>query len=241
MRVAIRSLLVLSLSLPLAVPVTAKAQVEITLAVLPFGALPAAGGAHRAGPTLGQEAVTIAGASGLYTVVDRSSDAAIEDELKRAEGFRNFDSKVQLKTTGQLNASVLLIGVVEHQAIEVTRATQPGGQPSYSATLGVRVKLVRTQTGEVIKSTYFSLRNATAVSEAAKGKGLTRLVPKELREAVAKKIDDQVRATASRSDVNLSSHTADDAIRAAAQSMAKPLGEFLEGAYGAAVAASRAK
>jgi hypothetical protein len=228
-------------ALLVALPSRSRGQAELSLAVLPFGTLPAAGGAQRAGPTLGQEAVTIAGESGLYTVIDRSSDRAIEDELKRAEGFRNFDSKVELKTTGQLNASILLIGVIEQQAIEITRATKAGERPSYTATLGVRVKLVRTQTGELIKSAFFTLRNGTAVSGAAKEKGLGRFVPKELQDAVAKTIDDKVKATASRSNINIAAHSEADAVRAAVESMKKPLGEFLQSSYGAAVAAGRGK
>jgi hypothetical protein len=230
-----------SFAIAAALPTQARAQGELSLAVLPFGTLPAAGGAHRAGPTLGQEAVTIAGASGLYTVIDRSSDRAIEEELKRAEGFRNFDSKVELKTTARLNAAILLVGVIEQQTVEIVRATKSGERPTYTATLGVRVKLVRTQTGELIKSAYFSLRNGTAVSEAVKGKGLARLVPKELQDAVSKTIDDRVKATATRSNINLSAHSEADAIRGAVESMKKPLSEFLESSYGAAVAASRAR
>lgn len=214
---------------------------EISLAILPFGALPAAGGANRTGPSLGEQAVSVVSASGLYTVVDRSADRAIEAELKKAESFRNFDSRVQLETTGKLNAAVLLIGVIEQQSIEVVRPKKAGEKASYLATLGVRIKLVRTATGEVIKTAAFTLRNGSGAADLIRDTKLGKLVPKALQEALSKEIEKQVAGAADKAKVDVRAQTADEAIRDAVESLKGPLSEFLENSFAAVMKASRAK
>lgn len=220
----------------------ASAQgVEISVAILPFGLLPTAGNSWRSGPTLGQQVVTIVSESGLYTVIDRSTDEAIETELRNAEGFRNFDSRVELGTTARLNASVLLIGAIEQQKIDVKRGTKPGERSSYTAEMGIRVKLVRTQTGELIKSAFFTVRNQSQASSALKEKGLGRFVPKIVQDEVAKKLDQTVADAAGRQKVDLTDRSEEDAIRGAAEMLKEPLSAFLQESFGAVVAASRSK
>lgn len=214
---------------------------EISLAVLPFGVLPGASGSAHAAPSLGEEVVGVVSSSGLYTVVDRSTDRAIEEELRKAEGFRNFDSRVQLQTTARLNVAVFMVGVIEQQTIDVHRATKAGERPSYTAVLGVRVKLVRTQTGELIKSAFFTLRNGAAASDMVKDTKLGKLIPKALQDAVAKQIDEKVTGAAERQNISVLAHTVDEAVRSAIGTIKKPLGEFLQTSYGAVVAASKAK
>jgi curli biogenesis system outer membrane secretion channel CsgG len=218
-----------------------RAQGEISIAVLPFGFAQSASQASRSGPTFAQEVIGVLSESGLYTVIDRSTDRAIEEELKKAEGFRNFDSRIELTTTARLNASVLLIGVIESQRVEAKRATKPGERPSYSAQVAVRLKLVRTQTGELIKSQLFNLRNETAASKAVSENSLTKKLPKFLQDELNKKVDERAAAQASKSDVDLLDRTPEDAIRGAAQAIKKPLAEFIQNSYGAVVAANKAK
>ncbi|MGQ0650618.1 MAG: hypothetical protein ACT4P7_24015 [Gemmatimonadaceae bacterium] len=215
---------------------------EISLAVLPIGVLPTASRGSRAAPTVAEEVVAIVSQSGLYTVIDRSADRAIEQELRKAEGFRNFDSRVQLETTGRLNAKVLLIGVIEEATSEMRRPPPRSRErPTYEATLGLRVKLVRTETGELIKSAFFTLRNGTPASEVVKDNSVGRLIPKAVQEAVARQIDEKVSTEAARQNVELRAQTPDEAMRAAVRTLQKPLGEFLKTSHGAVVAASTGK
>ncbi|MGQ0642729.1 MAG: CsgG/HfaB family protein [Gemmatimonadaceae bacterium] len=221
---------------------TAPAQgSEISIAVLPFGFSAAASQWSRGGSTFAQEVVGVLSESGLYTVLDRSTDQAIEAELKKAEGFRNFDSRIELPTTSRLNAKILLIGVIESQKVEQQRAAKAGERPSYNAEVTIRLKLVRTQTGELIKSAFFTLRNETAASKAVQGNSVTKRLPKFLQDELSKKLDEKASAQASKNDVDLLDRSPEDAIRGAAQSLKKPLAEFLENSYGAVVAANRAK
>lgn len=219
----------------------AAAQGEISVAVLPFGFSEAARRWSRGGSTFAQEVVGVLSESGLYTVLDRSTDQAIEEELKKAEGFRNFDSRIDLPTTSRLNAKILLIGVIESQKVEQQRSTNRGERPSYTAEVGLRVKLVRTQTGELIKSAFFTLRNETAASKAVKDNSVTKRLPKFLQDELSKKLDERASAQASKNDVDILDRTQEDAIRRAAQSLKKPLAEFLQNSYGAVVAANRSK
>ena len=214
---------------------------EISIAVLPFGFLPAAAQWSRGGSTFAQEVVGVLSESGLYTVLDRSTDQAIEEELKKAEGFRNFDSRIDLPTTSRLNAAVLLIGVIESSKVEQKRATKAGEKPSYNAEVAIRLKLVRTQTGELIKSTFFTLRNETAASKAVAGNSVTKRLPKFLQDELSKKLDEKAGQQASKNDVDILDRSAEDAIRGAAQSLKKPFAEFLESSYGAVMAANRKK
>jgi hypothetical protein len=214
---------------------------EISVAVLPFGFAPAAAQWSRGGSTFAQEVVGVLSESGLYTVIDRSTDQVIEEELKKAEGFRNFDSRIDLPTTARLNAAVVLIGVIEQSKVEQHRPTKAGEKMSYTAEVGLRVKLVRTKTGELIKSAYFTLRNESAASKAVQGNSLTKRLPKIVQDELSKKLDERAAATASKNDVDILDRTAEDAIRGAAQSLKKPLAEFIESTYGAVVAANRAK
>jgi hypothetical protein len=103
------------------------------------------------------------------------------------------------------------------------------------------VKLVRTQTGELIKSAYFTLLNETAASKAVKENSVTKRLPKFLQDELNKKLDEKAAAQASKNDVDILDRTAEDAIRGAAQSLKKPLSEFIENTYGSVVAANRAK
>lgn len=230
----------MGLSLLLAATMARAQGNEISLAVLPFGALPTASAGRQAGPSLGEEAVGVATASGLYTVVDRSTDRAIEQELQRAESFRNFDSRVQLKTTGALNAAVLLIGVVEHHQMQIERPTARGERPSYNVTLGVRVKLVHTTTGEIIKSALFTLRNRTGATSAVEEK-FGKVIPKALQDAVARELDKQVAGAADRAGMSTRAHTPNEAMQQAIGTLKKPLGEFLESSYAAVMRASKQK
>ncbi|MGQ0764855.1 MAG: hypothetical protein ACT4OZ_04225 [Gemmatimonadota bacterium] len=214
---------------------------DISLAVLPFGVLPGASAAQRSAPALSQEVVTVAGESGLYTIIDRSADRQIEEELRNAESFRNFDSRVQLNTTGRLNAAVLLMGVVEEQTIDINRPTKSGERATYSARLGLRVKLVKTETGEVIKSAFFTLRSGSQASQIAKDRGLDRIIPKSIQDAVSRKIDEKVNTEAAKQGADMLAYSQEEAIRSAASSLRKPLSEFLQNSYGAVVAASRRK
>jgi ABC-type uncharacterized transport system auxiliary subunit len=233
--------LVSTLSLLLALPTATRAQGnEISVAVLPLGFAPAAAQWSRSGTTLAQEVIGVLSESGLYAVIDRSADAAIEEELKKAEGFRNFDSRIELTTTARLNASVLLIGVIENQKVEQKRP-KPGEQPSYDAEITIRVKFVRTKTGELIKSALFTVRNETAATKAVKDNSVAKRLPKFMQDELQKKLDEKAAAQASKNDIDILDRTAEDAIRGAAQSLKKPLAEFLENTYGAVVAANRAK
>jgi Curli production assembly/transport component CsgG len=236
-----RASLILAASLSIFAAPGGAQGTEISVAVLPFGFAPAAAQFSRGGPTFAQEVVGILSESGLYTVIDRSTDQVIEEELKKAEGFRNFDSRIELPTTARLNASVVLIGVIEDQKVEHHRPTKPGERASYTAQVGLRVKLVSTKTGQLIKSAYFTLRNESAASQAVQGNSVTKKLPKFLQEELSKKLDEKAAATASKNDVDILDRTQEDAIRGAAQSLKKPLAEFIENTYGAVVAANRAK
>lgn len=221
-------------------PVSAHGQ-EISLAILPFGTLTSVAQAARSTPLVGQEVVTIASESGLYTIIDRSTDPAIEEELKNAESFRNFDSRVQLNTTSQLNAAVLLIGVIEEQKIERENPQKRGEQPSYSAQLGIRVKLVNTSTGQLIKSTYFTVRNQTAASTVAGNTRLGKMLPKSVREQLEKKLDETVTDAADRQDVDMKARSPEEAVRRASRMLEVPLKEFLENSFGAVMASRRSR
>lgn len=221
-------------------PAGARAQ-DISLAILPFGTLRTAAQAARTTPLIGQEVVTIASESGLYAIIDRSTDPAIEEELKNAESFRNFDSRVQLSTTSQLNAAVLLIGVVEEQTIERQNPTKRGEAASYSAELGIRVKLVNTSTGQLIKSAYFTVRNQTAASSVASKTPFGKMIPKSVREQLEKKLDETVADAADRQDVDVRARTPEEAVRRASKMLEAPLKEFLENSFGAVMASRRSR
>ncbi len=221
-------------------PLDARGQ-DISLAILPFGTLTTVAQAARTTPLIGQEVVTIASESGLYAIIDRSTDTAIEEELKNAESFRNFDSKVQLSTTSQLNAAVLLIGVVEEQKIERQNPEKRGEEPSYTAQLGIRVKLVNTSTGQLIKSAYFEVRNQTAASAVASKNRFTKMLPKSVREELEKKLDETVADAADRQDVDMKARSPEEAVRRASKMLEAPLKEFLENSFGAVMASRRSR
>jgi hypothetical protein len=216
---------------------TAGAQgQEITIAVLPFGTVVTStpNGTTKSTSTLllAQQSVNALEVSHLYTVIDRSMDTAIDSELNRAESFRNFDSRVKLTTTERLNASVLLIGLVEREMVEMTPAKSRDGRPTYAAELNVRVKLVRTSTGELIQSELFSLKAQTAAAAQVDN----RKLPRWLRDKVKTTIDDRVSGTLG---TEMRPSSADEAVRQATSKFNPLLTEFLKQSYGTVVSALR--
>jgi hypothetical protein len=215
---------------------------EITLAVLPLGSTPNASRIQRGMSSVAQEIVEIAGSTGLYTVIDRSADGAIEAELKKAESYRNFESRVQVGTSGQLNATILLLGVVEHASLEPNG--KHGADRRFSAEFGIRLKLVRTQTGELIRSILLTVENSAGAGDALEKKGAKVLdkLPAFMKDKVKDKIDKSVESSVQRNTgLEVGDKSEEEAIRTAARKLKEPLGEFLTDAYGAVLAASKKK
>jgi hypothetical protein len=223
------------------VPLQASAQGgEITMAILPFGALTPGPYAQQTLAQLGQDVVEFAQEADLYSILDRSTDRAIEQEMQRGQSYRNFDSRVKLDSSSRLNSTILLLGVVENET--VTRQGKTRTDISYVADLAVRVKLVNTSTGELIKTSLFSLHNATPASDAAKKTGIVALLPKSVQDAATKAIDQQVsRSVKSGSDIDPLARTPGDAVQMAIKTLRTPLQDFLRDAYGAVLTASRKK
>lgn len=228
------SALALLLLAPL-VPVHAPAQGrDVTLAVLPFGSL-ARTQARTATALISQEVAGLAQEAEVYTVLDRSTDEEIEREMQRAQSFRNFDSKVQLETTTRLNATALLIGVIEDESIE--RRMEPGQKPKYAAKIGIRVKIVHTATGQLIRSERFEVQNESAV---ARGVGGACKLPKMMCDRLKQELDEKV-AKSGVEGVDELGDTEDEARRNALKHLRDPMIEFLQDSYGAVLAASRRK
>ena len=221
-------------------PVVLAQGTEITLAVLPFGVLTPGPYSRQTAQQLGQDVVQFAQEADLYSILDRSTDPAIEQEMQRAQSYRNFDSRVSLESTSRLNSTVLLLGVIESEA--VTRVGKTRSDISYVADLGVRIKLVNTTTGELIKSQLFTLRNKTPGSDAAKKTGVIALLPKAVQEAATDAIDKGVRKNVkSGSEMDPLSRTEGDAVQKAIETLKDPLTTFLQDAYGAILTAARKK
>ncbi len=231
--------MVAGLSLTAAQPALTQGA-EVTLAVLPFGVLTPGPYSRQTALQLGQDVVQFAQEADLYSILDRSTDPAIEQEMQRAQSYRNFDSRVSLESTSRLNSTVLLLGVIESET--VTRVGKTRSDISYIADLGVRIKLVNTATGELIKTGLFTLRNKTPGSDAAKKTGVMALLPKSIQEAATDAIDKGVRKNVkSGSEIDPLARTEGDAVQKAIETLKEPLTTFLQDAYGAILTAARKK
>jgi hypothetical protein len=215
---------------------------EITLAILPLGVAPNAAELQRGMSSVAQEIVEIVGGTGLYTTIDRSADGAIEQELKKAESYRNFDSRVPVGTTGQLNSTVMLLGVVEHATVKPNG--KHGKEQRFSAQFGIRLKIVKTSSGELIRSTLLTVGNNAGAGDAIEKKagGALDILPGFVKDKVKDKIDKSVESGVQRNTgLDVGDATAEDAIRTAARKLKEPLDEFLMDSYGAVMAASKKK
>lgn len=215
---------------------------EITLAVLPLGSSQTSTAPQVDLRPIAEKVVEVVGGTGLYTTIDRSTDAAIEGELRKAESYRNFDSRVDINTTHQLDAAVLLLGVVERARMEPNG--KRGDDLRYHSEFDIRFKLVNTQTGELIRSTLLTIDNAAGAGNVIEKKGgaLVDKLPDFMKDKMKSKIDSKVESSVQRSTgVAVGDKTPADAIRTASDKLAEPLANFLTDSYGAILAASKKK
>ncbi len=102
----------------------------------------------------------------FMAVLERSAamDAAIQNEIDRAESADSWDSAIRINTESQMNAKYLLAGNIERYEV----AREPGSS-TYDATIVLRVRIIDVETRAVIVNESLEITNQTLNNSSGGG------------------------------------------------------------------------
>lgn len=126
-------------------------------------------------------------ANNVWTVVDRSSDAALQREIAKVHSPEAFNSAVRIKDQNQLNARYVLWGYVEQARVNQSTS---GSNPTYDAHLTLVVRLINVETtksdDKIIEVTSTPKTATQAAGQAGRAvtgrvsRGLTRWLDRKV-------------------------------------------------------------
>ena len=152
-----------------------------SIAVVPFGSSVRTDSASESARILTGSAEEGLRESGRFmAVLERSAamDAAIQNEIDRAESSDSWDSAIRINTESQMNAKYLLAGNIERY--EVTQ--DPGGS-TYDAKIVLRLRIVDVETRAVIVNESLEITNQV-LNNSTGGGGVGRWIRRRASDAV---------------------------------------------------------